>query len=147
MGSTLTALTAAAAAALIGLGAHASGPAEMNSKSERESSRVGAPAPGRAEANSQREPESTPLRPRNPTKNLPSDSGSQTTTPSGAVTGAGHAHGTIRQPDVGAPGGLEPRARAADRATTSADERRTPANGSSEFSDQTPPQKARSEPK
>ena len=50
-------------------------------------------------------------RPRDSTLNLPSDSGSQTTLPSGAVTGAGQPQGTTRQPDVGAPGGLERRAR------------------------------------
>jgi hypothetical protein len=50
-------------------------------------------------------------RPADSTANLPSDSGSQTTLPSGAVTGAGHPEGVGRQPDVGAPGGLEPRAR------------------------------------
>jgi hypothetical protein len=89
---------------------------------------VGAEAAERAETTRQPEPNSSTPRPSNPTKNLPSDSGSQTTTPSGAVTGAGHAHGTMRQPDVGAPGGLEPRARAADRATTTEDERREPAS-------------------
>jgi hypothetical protein len=56
-----------------------------------------------------------PLRPRDSTANLPSDSGSHATLPSGAVTGAGHAQGRTRQPDVGAPGGLEPRAREAAR--------------------------------
>jgi hypothetical protein len=50
-------------------------------------------------------------RPRDSTANLPSDSGSHTTLPSGAVTGAGHPQGRTRQPDVGSPGGLEPRAR------------------------------------
>ena len=65
----------------------------------------------------------TPARPANPTKNLPSDTGSQTTLPSGAVTGAGQPQGTGRQPDVGSPGGLERRARAADRASTTAAER------------------------
>ena len=53
-----------------------------------------------------------PARPANPTANLPSDTGSQTTLPSGAVTGAGQPPGTTRQPDRGAPGGLETRARA-----------------------------------
>ena len=52
-----------------------------------------------------------PLRPRDSTANLPSDSGSQTVIPGGAVTGAGQPQGTTRQPDVGSPGGLEPRAR------------------------------------
>ena len=55
-------------------------------------------------------------RPADATANLPSDSGSQTTLPSGAVTGAGQPQGTTVQPDVGAPGGLEPRARAEERA-------------------------------
>ena len=50
-------------------------------------------------------------RPANPAANLPSDTGSQTTLPSGAVTGAGQPQGTTRQPDVGSPGGLETRAR------------------------------------
>lgn len=50
-------------------------------------------------------------RPADPTANLPSDTGSQTTLPSGAVTGAGQPQGTTRQRDVGAPGGLETRAR------------------------------------
>lgn len=50
-------------------------------------------------------------RPADPTANLPSASGSQTTLPSGAVTGAGQPQGTVKQPDVGAPGGLEERAR------------------------------------
>lgn len=50
-------------------------------------------------------------RPADPTANLPSASGSQTTLPSGAVTGAGQPQGTTRQPKVGAPGGLEERAR------------------------------------
>lgn len=54
-------------------------------------------------------------RPEDPTANLPSDSGAQSELPSGAVTGAGHAHGTIRHPDLGAPGGLEERARAQAR--------------------------------
>ena len=56
-----------------------------------------------------------PARPANPAANLPSDSGSQTTLPSGAVTGAGRAEGKGRQPDVGAPGGLERRARQSER--------------------------------
>lgn len=55
-------------------------------------------------------------RPADATANLPSDSGSQTTLPSGAVTGAGQPQGTTVQRDVGAPGGLEPRARAEERA-------------------------------
>jgi hypothetical protein len=50
-------------------------------------------------------------RPSDPTANLPSDSGSQTTLPSGAVTGAGLPYGKGKQPDIGAPGGAEPRAR------------------------------------
>ena len=50
-------------------------------------------------------------RPADPTANLPSATGSQTTLPSGAVTGAGQPQGTTRQPEVGAPGGLQPRAR------------------------------------
>ena len=54
-------------------------------------------------------------RPRDSTANLPSDSGSQTVQPGGAVTGAGHPQGTGIQPDVGQPGGLERRARAQER--------------------------------
>lgn len=50
-------------------------------------------------------------RPADPTANLPSATGSQTTLPSGAVTGAGQPQGTVKQPNVGAPGGLEERAR------------------------------------
>ena len=53
-----------------------------------------------------------------------------TTSRPGAVTGAGQPQGTVAQPDTGAPGGLEPRARAADRATTTEAERRAPAGGS-----------------
>jgi hypothetical protein len=56
-----------------------------------------------------------PARPADPTANLPSDSGSHTTLPSGAVTGAGLPEGTGKQPDIGEPGGLEPRARALAR--------------------------------
>lgn len=55
-------------------------------------------------------------RPADATANLPSDTGSQTTLPSGAVTGAGQPQGRTVQPDVGAPGGLERRARAEERA-------------------------------
>jgi hypothetical protein len=54
-------------------------------------------------------------RPVDSTANLPSDSGSHTTLPSGAVTGAGLPEGSGKQPDVGKPGGLEPRARALAR--------------------------------
>lgn len=50
-------------------------------------------------------------RPRNSAENLPSDTGSHTTLPSGAVTGAGQPQGTLPQPDDGAPGGVEQRAR------------------------------------
>ena len=50
-------------------------------------------------------------RPANPAANLPSDTGVQTTLPSGAVTGAGQPQGTLPQPDDGAPGGVEQRAR------------------------------------
>jgi hypothetical protein len=50
-------------------------------------------------------------RPADATANLPSDTGAQTTLPSGAVTGAGQPQGTLPQPDDGAPGGLEQRAR------------------------------------
>lgn len=57
-----------------------------------------------------------PARPKNPAANLPSDTGSQATMPSGAVTGAGQPQGKGVQPDVGAPGGLERRARARERA-------------------------------
>ena len=59
-------------------------------------------------------------RPADATANLPSDSGSQTTLPSGAVTGAGQPQGTTVQADVGATGGLEPRARAEERAAAGA---------------------------
>jgi hypothetical protein len=54
-------------------------------------------------------------RPQDSTANLPSDSGSHTTLPSGAVTGAGLPEGAGKQPDIGEPGGLEPRARALAR--------------------------------
>jgi hypothetical protein len=57
-------------------------------------------------------------RPRDSTANLPSDSGAQTSLPSGAVTGAGHPHGKGKQADVGAPGGAEPRAREEARQET-----------------------------
>jgi hypothetical protein len=57
-------------------------------------------------------PAADSARPRDATSNLPSDSGSQTTTPKGAVTGAGQPQGKGKQPDVGSAGGLEPRARA-----------------------------------
>src|SRR5690606_40536518 len=50
-------------------------------------------------------------RPRDATRNLPSDTGAQTTQPSGAVTGAGQPQGTLPQPRAGKPGGLEERAR------------------------------------
>jgi len=50
-------------------------------------------------------------RPKNSAENLPSDTGSQTTLPSGAVTGAGQPQGTLPQADDGAPGGVEQRAR------------------------------------
>lgn len=50
-------------------------------------------------------------RPADPTANLPSGTGAQTTLPSGAVTGAGQPQGTVKQPRAGAPGGLEQRAR------------------------------------
>jgi hypothetical protein len=59
---------------------------------------------------------SSPVRPDNPAANLPSDSGAQTTLPSGAVTGAGQPQGTVAQPDVGSGGGLEQRARQDERA-------------------------------
>ena len=39
-------------------------------------------------------------RPEDPTANLPSDSGAHTELPTGAVTGAGLAHGTIAHPDA-----------------------------------------------
>ena len=74
----------------------------------------------------------TSPRPTNPTANLPSDTGSQTTLPSGAVTGAGQPQGTTRQPDVGNPGGLERRAREKDRATRTGAEGRAPAAGAGE---------------
>jgi hypothetical protein len=50
-------------------------------------------------------------RPTNSVENLPSDTGAQTTLPSGAVAGAGQPQGTLPQPDDGAPGGVEQRAR------------------------------------
>jgi hypothetical protein len=62
------------------------------------------------------QPAADPARPRSPGANLPSDTGSQTTNPSGAVTGAGQPQGTTTQRDVGSPGGLEPRARRDARA-------------------------------
>ncbi|HYC46552.1 MAG TPA: hypothetical protein VED01_13855 [Burkholderiales bacterium] len=61
-------------------------------------------------------PSIDPARPRDATANLPSDSGSHSALATGAVTGAGLAQGTTVQPDIGAPGGLEPRARAKQRA-------------------------------
>ncbi|HYC46570.1 MAG TPA: hypothetical protein VED01_13945 [Burkholderiales bacterium] len=64
---------------------------------------------------------SDPARPRDSTANLPSDSGAQTTTPRGAVTGAGQPQGKGVQPDVGSTGGLEPRARAKERAKGASD--------------------------
>lgn len=72
-----------------------------------------------------------PARPANPAANLPSDSGSQTTLPSGAVTGAGQPQGTGVQPDVGSPGGLERRARRAERRAPG-DAARVPAAGGAE---------------
>lgn len=63
---------------------------------------------------------SSDARPRDATANLPSDSGSQTTLPSGAVTGAGQPQGKGVQPDVGAAGGLERRARQEERRSTAA---------------------------
>jgi hypothetical protein len=72
-------------------------------------------------------------RPADPTANLPSDTGAQTTLPSGAVTGAGQPQGTLPQADDGAPGGLEQRAR--DRrskaAGAEATEPPSPAHGDS----------------
>ena len=64
-----------------------------------------------APAVSAQQPAADSARPRNPAANLPSDTGSQTTNPSGAVTGAGQPQGTTIQRDVGSPGGLERRAR------------------------------------
>lgn len=65
-----------------------------------------APAHARQAANAPIDP-----RPADPTANLPSDTGAQTTLPSGAVTGAGQPQGTLPQHDDGAPGGAESRAR------------------------------------
>lgn len=62
-------------------------------------------------AHAQQSGAATSAPPADPTANLPSATGSQTTLPSGAVTGAGQPQGTVKQPDVGAPGGLEERAR------------------------------------
>ena len=73
-------------------------------------------------------PGGEPARPRNPTANLPSDSGSQTTTPAGAATGAGQPQGMTRQPDVGSPGGLERRARMRERAAGASAASRTGAD-------------------
>jgi len=56
-------------------------------------------------------PSGKPARPADATANLPSDSGAHATLPTGAVTGAGRPDGMTDQPDVGAPGGLEERAR------------------------------------
>lgn len=67
-------------------------------------------------AQKKEQPAADPARPRNPAANLPSDTGAQTTNPSGAVTGAGQPQGTTTQRDVGAPGGLERRARRDARA-------------------------------
>lgn len=73
-------------------------------------------------------------RPRDATKNKPSDTGSQTTQPSGAVTGAGHPQGTQPQPDYGNPGGLEEQARKSERskakdATRNRSDREVPRKG------------------
>jgi hypothetical protein len=62
----------------------------------------------------------TEVRPSDATANLPSDTGSQTTLQSGAVTGAGQPQGTTMQPDVGEPGGLERQARREERASAAA---------------------------
>lgn len=51
-------------------------------------------------------------RPSDSTANWPSDSGAQTTLPSGAVTGAGHAQVSTPADAVREPEGLEARARA-----------------------------------
>ena len=67
-------------------------------------------------AGSVQTPSGQPARPRDSTVNLPSDTGSQTTTPAGAATGAGQPQGMTRQPDVGSAGGLEKRARTRERA-------------------------------
>jgi hypothetical protein len=69
---------------------------------------LAAVAPAHAQ---QSKPSAAAPRPANPEANLPSDTGSQTTLPSGAVTGAGQPQGTTPQPDYGRPGGLEERAR------------------------------------
>lgn len=66
-------------------------------------------------------PANAPLRPKDPTANLPSDTGSQTVIPGGAVTGAGQPQGMTKQQDVGAPGGLERRARTEARREAAAD--------------------------
>ena len=64
-----------------------------------------------APVHAQQSDKSPDPRPRDATKNKPSDTGAQTTQPSGAVTGAGHPQGTQPQPDEGSPGGLEEQAR------------------------------------
>jgi hypothetical protein len=68
-----------------------------------------------APVHAQQSDKSPDPRPRDATKNKPSDTGAQTTQPSGAVTGAGHPQGTLPQPDYGKPGGLEEQARKGER--------------------------------
>jgi hypothetical protein len=73
-------------------------------------------------------------RPADGAANLPSDTGVQTTLPSGAVTGAGQPQGTLPQPDDGAPGGVEQRARERCTATPGGEDgayERKPAPGAS----------------
>jgi hypothetical protein len=81
-----------------------------------------------------------PARPADSTAVLPSDSGSQTTLPTGAVTGAGQPQGLAVQPDVGNPGGLETRARTEARAsTTDVDAQRRTAKPQTAESREPPP--------
>lgn len=63
-----------------------------------------------APAHSQSPAAGTDPRPKEATQ-LPSDTGAQTTQPSGAVTGAGQPQGTLPQPPEGSPGGVEEKAR------------------------------------
>jgi hypothetical protein len=56
-------------------------------------------------------------RPRDPTANVPSAIGAQTTTPQGAVTGAGNAQSPgLKELEYGRPGGLQQRAREREQA-------------------------------
>jgi hypothetical protein len=75
-----------------------------------------------------------PARPSDSTANLPSAIGSQTTLPSGAVTGLGHAQAPeLKAFTYGDPGGLQQRARQREEATasTAGEDRAVPGEGRS----------------